>query len=309
MDDYSKYFSEHLDIENWWNVIEIRVWSDSDFSRIVMLLKLLNEKKIQYILTIKSAHRTPQAMIDSAKAFPKILLSPEVLKEVSAVKFNVIACIAIAWGSAHIAWMTASETSIPVIALPVESSAGWIVDATFSMIDMPPGIPNWFIADQEIVAEMVGELYNLNLGSDFNKISIPDDLKDLVDMELLSTLWLTIWESPIWLALQNINGEEISALDNIKIPIIIPTTDEQITWDYPFEKMKNINQRWVYMWLTKSDSIRTTNALIYAAKVIWIFNPEVRKKVEQYSKNLTNEVREKDNKLLISQLKKAEKII
>jgi phosphoribosylcarboxyaminoimidazole (NCAIR) mutase len=90
------------------------------------LLKGLNKEQVAYLLTIKSAYRTPQAMIDSARAFPEVLMSsndPTVSDQTTHEMLKVKFCIAIAGWSAHIAGMTASETSTPVIALPAESSA------------------------------------------------------------------------------------------------------------------------------------------------------------------------------------------
>jgi phosphoribosylcarboxyaminoimidazole (NCAIR) mutase len=57
--------------------------------------------------------------------------------------------------------MTASETNIPVIALPIDGSAMGKIDATFSMINMPPGIPNGFIADYAQAAQLAQHIMNL----------------------------------------------------------------------------------------------------------------------------------------------------
>lgn len=81
-------------------------------------------------MRIASAHRTPEAMAELARAFPNVLESLEsdntfknVTPEVIAVagRLQVVICIAAAGGSAHIAGMTASETEVPVIGYPVPS--------------------------------------------------------------------------------------------------------------------------------------------------------------------------------------------
>jgi len=297
MKELDKFISEKISEK--WDVVEIRVWSDSDFPRISELLKNLNKEWVQYILTINSAHRTPQAMIDSAKSFPEIKI-PDWLKiEEYKIQNKIKISIAIAWGSAHIAGMTASETSTPVIALPVESSAWWLVDSTFSMINMPPWIPNWFVPNQEIATKMVKKIYDLKLPKWFSNIQISEELIQNIDKNLLSELWLTIWKSPIWIEAQNIEKENIFKT-NSEIPIIIPTITKQLNYKN-LGKMENIKEEWFYMWLTLEKDIRTKNALFYAAKIIWIFNPEVKNKVETFSQNLTKEVLWKNRKLFNKQ--------
>jgi 5-(carboxyamino)imidazole ribonucleotide mutase len=301
MKELDKYISKNISEK--WDVVEIRVWSDSDFPRISELLKNLNKEWVQYILTINSAHRTAQAMIDSAKAFPEIKipnwLNIEEYRVENKIKISIAIACAIAWSSAHIAGMTASETSTPIIALPVKSSAWWLVDSTFSMINMPPWIPNWFVLNQEIATKMVKKIYDLELPEWFSNIKISEKLIKYIDKNLLLELWLTIWESPIWIEAQNIEKNNTFE-PNSEIPIIIPTITEQLNY-INLKKMENIKEKWFYMWLTLEKDIRTKNALIYAAKIIWVFNPEVRKKVEDFSKNLTNEVLWKNKKLFNKQ--------
>jgi 5-(carboxyamino)imidazole ribonucleotide mutase len=107
--------------------IEVRVGSDSDLPRIQEVFFILDQLDIDYELRILSAHRTPHEMM--AKA---LTLAEE--------GFSV--CIGSAGGSAHLPGMTASETLIPVIALPVKTSYLDGLDSLLSMIQMPPGIPN-----------------------------------------------------------------------------------------------------------------------------------------------------------------------
>lgn len=302
--DYNSFLSPELDLTKEQSIIEIRTWSNSDFKRITDFLENLNTNRINhiisnepairtweeiinsYLLAVYSAHRTPQSMINSAKLFPEINIPEWISKQIQVIKSKIKLCVAIAGGSAHIAWMTASETSTPIIALPVESTAWGIIDSTFSMINMPPWIPNGFVPNQKVAANIVKKLYNLELPENFTNIQISESLN--IDKKLLNELGLTIWESPIWIDIQNIESDWYFTSENY-ISIIIPTIKEQLNWNN-LAKMKNIKEEWLYMWLTIENDIRSWNALIYAAKIIWIFNPEVRKKVEIYSNNLTNEV-------------------
>ncbi len=107
--------------------IEIRVGSDSDIPRIQEAFCILDQLGIDYELRILSAHRTPHEMMAKAQTLEQ-------------EGFSV--CIGSAGGSAHLPGMTASETPLPVIALPVKTSYLDGLDSLLSMIQMPPGIPN-----------------------------------------------------------------------------------------------------------------------------------------------------------------------
>lgn len=88
---------------------------------------ILDQLDIEYDLGILSAHRTPHEMMAKAEG-----LAQE----------GFAVCIGSAGGSAHLPGMTASETPIPVIALPVKTSFLDGLDSLLSMVQMPPGIPN-----------------------------------------------------------------------------------------------------------------------------------------------------------------------
>ena len=89
--------------------------------------EILEELGVDYELTIVSAHRTPERMIDYAK-------------NAKTNGLNVI--IAGAGGAAHLPGMVASITTLPVIGVPVKSRNsidGW--DSILSILQMPGGIP------------------------------------------------------------------------------------------------------------------------------------------------------------------------
>ena len=89
--------------------------------------EILEQLKVEFELTIVSAHRTPERLMDYAKgAYDKGL--------------KVI--IAGAGGAAHLPGMVASMTAVPVIGVPVKSSNsidGW--DSILSILQMPGGVP------------------------------------------------------------------------------------------------------------------------------------------------------------------------
>ena len=154
MPDYSEYLSPEIlpAIRSGepTDIIEIRTGSDSDFPKIKEVINSFKEKNVPYILRILSAHRTPQNMMETAQAFPKVLLPKNIQEVIDVSNLRVKFCIACAGGSAHIAGMTASETQTPIIALPVPSSSMGLIDATLSMMNMPPGVPNGFVPNNEI---------------------------------------------------------------------------------------------------------------------------------------------------------------
>ena len=101
--------------------------SDSDLPIMQPAAEFLKSIDIPFELTIVSAHRTPQRLVDYASTAKKR-------------GFKVI--IAGAGGAAHLPGMVASLTSLPVIGVPIKSSNsldGW--DSILSILQMPNGIP------------------------------------------------------------------------------------------------------------------------------------------------------------------------
>ena len=87
---------------------------------------LLDELKIGFTALIVSAHRTPDRLAAFAKG----------AKEAG---FKVV--IAGAGGAAHLPGMTAAMTALPVLGVPIETTALGGQDSLFSIVQMPAGIP------------------------------------------------------------------------------------------------------------------------------------------------------------------------
>ncbi|TDM00003.1 MAG: 5-(carboxyamino)imidazole ribonucleotide mutase [Flavobacteriaceae bacterium] len=107
--------------------VGIVMGSKSDLPIMKEAAEFLQTLGIPYELTVVSAHRTPQRMIEYAS---------------SAQKRGLKVIIAGAGGAAHLPGMLASLTSLPVIGVPVLSSNsidGW--DSILSILQMPSGIP------------------------------------------------------------------------------------------------------------------------------------------------------------------------
>jgi 5-(carboxyamino)imidazole ribonucleotide mutase len=106
-------------------LVGIIMGSDSDLDVMSAAAMTLEEFGVAHEVRIVSAHRTPDAMSDYAQ-------------QANGRGLKVI--IAGAGGSAHLPGMTASETSLPVIAIPIKREGGGH-EAFWSNIKMPPGIP------------------------------------------------------------------------------------------------------------------------------------------------------------------------
>ena len=107
--------------------VGIIMGSTSDLPIMSEAAQFLDELGIAYELTVVSAHRTPERMIDYAR---------------SARERGIQVIVAGAGGAAHLPGMVASLTSLPVVGVPIKSSNsidGW--DSILSILQMPGGIP------------------------------------------------------------------------------------------------------------------------------------------------------------------------
>lgn len=101
--------------------------SESDLKVMKDAAELIEEFGVPFELTVVSAHRTPERMVEYAS---------------SARARGLRVIIAGAGGAAHLPGMVASLTSLPVIGVPVKSSNsidGW--DSVLSILQMPAGVP------------------------------------------------------------------------------------------------------------------------------------------------------------------------
>jgi 5-(carboxyamino)imidazole ribonucleotide mutase len=108
-------------------VVGIIMGSQSDLKIMKEAAEFLEELKVPFELTVVSAHRTPQRMVDYAS---------------SARSRGLKVIVAGAGGAAHLPGMVASLTSLPVIGVPIKSSNsidGW--DSVLSILQMPAGVP------------------------------------------------------------------------------------------------------------------------------------------------------------------------
>jgi len=104
----------------------IIMWSISDAPVMEAATEILEQFNIPYEKKVVSAHRTPEAMVEYATTAAQRWL-------------KVI--IAWAWWAAHLPWMTASLTTLPVIGVPVKTSTLSGLDSLYSIVQMPAGVP------------------------------------------------------------------------------------------------------------------------------------------------------------------------
>ena len=110
------------------NKIEVGIimGSDSDLPVMEETLKVLKEFGIGYEVKVLSAHRTPNQHAEYSK---------------SALIRGLKVIIAAAGGAAHLPGVTAAQTTLPVIGVPIKGKALEGMDALLSIVQMPPGIP------------------------------------------------------------------------------------------------------------------------------------------------------------------------
>ena len=106
--------------------VGIVMGSDSDYKVMEETVAALKKFDIPFEMTVASAHRSPEKAHEFAS---------------SAQKRGLKVIIAGAGHAAHLAGAIAAYTSLPVIGVPIDSSALQGLDSLLSTVQMPPGIP------------------------------------------------------------------------------------------------------------------------------------------------------------------------
>lgn len=127
--------------------------SDSDLPIMQEAAKICELFDIPFELTIVSAHRTPNRLVEYAS---------------SAQERGLEVIIAGAGGAAHLPGMVASLTPLPVIGVPIKSQSLEGMDSLLSIVQMPGGVPVATVAING--AKNAGILCAQILGVKFPKI-------------------------------------------------------------------------------------------------------------------------------------------
>ncbi|HEX5499903.1 MAG TPA: 5-(carboxyamino)imidazole ribonucleotide mutase [Thermomicrobiales bacterium] len=100
--------------------------SKSDWETMRHADEMLDRFDVPHECRIVSAHRTPQWLAEYAQ---------------TAEERGLQAIIAGAGGAAHLPGMTAAQTLLPVLGVPVQSQALQGLDSLLSIVQMPGGVP------------------------------------------------------------------------------------------------------------------------------------------------------------------------
>jgi len=107
-------------------LVSIVMGSDSDLEIMREAGKALEEFDIAYEIDVTSAHRSPERTAEYAR---------------NASGRGIRVIIAGAGGAAHLAGVIAAHTTLPVIGVPIPSTALLGMDSLLATVQMPAGIP------------------------------------------------------------------------------------------------------------------------------------------------------------------------
>ncbi|KUP09219.1 N5-carboxyaminoimidazole ribonucleotide mutase [Bacillus coahuilensis m2-6] len=138
------------------SLVGVIMGSTSDWDTMQEACKVLDEFHIPYEKKVVSAHRTPDEMFTYSK---------------TARERGIKVIIAGAGGAAHLPGMVASQTTLPVIGVPVQSKALNGLDSLLSIVQMPGGIPVATVAIGKAGAKNAGLLAVQMLGSFHEEIA------------------------------------------------------------------------------------------------------------------------------------------
>ena len=107
-------------------IVSIIMGSTSDLPVMEKAMKFLNDMQVPFEVNALSAHRTPDAVEQFAK---------------EAQNRGIRVIIAGAGMAAALPGVIAASTELPVIGVPIKGSVLDGMDALYSILQMPPGIP------------------------------------------------------------------------------------------------------------------------------------------------------------------------
>jgi 5-(carboxyamino)imidazole ribonucleotide mutase len=108
------------------SLVGVIMGSDSDWPVMQAAAQALGEFSVPHEVSVVSAHRTPDRMLDYAR---------------DAASRGLRVIIAGAGGAAHLPGMVASASVLPVIGVPVPLAHLDGLDSLLSIVQMPAGVP------------------------------------------------------------------------------------------------------------------------------------------------------------------------
>ena len=160
--------------------VGIIMGSDSDLPIMQAAADTLKTFNIPFELTVVSAHRTPDRMVEYAK---------------TARSRGLQVIIAGAGGAAHLPGMVAALTSLPVIGVPIKSTnsaEGW--DSILSILQMPGGVPVATVALNGaknaglLAAQIIGST-NAQIGAAMDAYKLNLESEVMTKVENLKGTW------------------------------------------------------------------------------------------------------------------------
>ena len=136
-------------------LIGVVMGSKSDTEALKPTLEILTQLGIDYEVNVISAHRTPE----KAKQYG-----------LTAQERGIEVIIAAAGGAAHLPGVLASWTILPVIGVPLATSELKGIDALYSIVQMPAGIPVASVAIGNAGAKNAAYLAAEILGLKYDRI-------------------------------------------------------------------------------------------------------------------------------------------
>ena len=150
--------------------VSVVMGSKSDYPVMKECLRMLDVFDLKYEVKILSAHRSPEATRQFSRHLEKR-------------KIKVV--IAGAGGAAHLPGFIAAHTEIPVIGVPLSSSSLKGVDALYSIVQMPGGVPVACMAVGEAGARNAAILAAQILALQFPEVKIKlKEYKTLLSKEI-----------------------------------------------------------------------------------------------------------------------------
>jgi 5-(carboxyamino)imidazole ribonucleotide mutase len=137
-------------------LVGVIMGSQSDWDTMQHAAAMLTKLGVPHETRVVSAHRTPDLLFEYAG---------------SAASRGLRVIIAGAGGAAHLPGMCASKTLVPVLGVPVMSSALQGVDSVLSILQMPAGVPVGTLAVRKAGAEIAALLQSAILANDHPRIA------------------------------------------------------------------------------------------------------------------------------------------
>jgi len=282
-------------------VIEIRTGSDSDIPKIKAAHDMLSALGVPFRPRVLSAHRTPELMASEARAL-----------EANGVKVSIAA----AGGAAHLPGMTASETLVPVVGIPVPTEALGGVDSLYSILQMPDGCPvgTVGIGQAEAAAILAAEIVALGdaaladrlrarkglsapaAAARLRTVAVVGNPGPRADpmLELLRAMGLSPVQTTEGAAVVIAFRDAPAIAARTIAPVIaVPTSDAR-------GGVELIEPHLGTAPVAGMGINRVKNAALYAALIVGVHDPEVRAKARSYREGLRKESEAKDARLRAS---------